>query len=147
MSKITRGLPDDYAELLAKVKERVRSAQYDALKAVNKELVALYQDVGRLIADRQTDAGHGAAIVEQLASDLRREFPNMTGFSRRNVFYMREFYLAYRDLPKVQPMVAQIGWSHNLTILQRCKDPQEQKFYLRMTKKFGWSKKCPHPPD
>ena len=62
------------------------------------------------------------------------------GFSRRNVFYMREFYLTYRDLPKVQPLVAQIGWTHNLIVLQRCSEPLEREFYIRMTKKFGWTK-------
>ncbi|GAB4483138.1 MAG: hypothetical protein OHK006_03230 [Thermodesulfovibrionales bacterium] len=130
----------DYAALLSEVKERVRAAQYAALKAVNKELVALYWDIGRLIVSRQADAVHGAAIAEQLAADLRKEFPGVGGYSRRNIFYMREFYLAYRDLPKVQPMVAQIGWSHNLIILQRCKDPLEREFYIRMTRRFGWSK-------
>ena len=122
MSKLSKRLPDDYAVLLAEVKERIHSAQYEALKAVNKELVALYWDIGKLIAERQTNADHGAAIAEQLAADLRQEFPGVSGYSRRNVFYMREFYLRYCDLPKVQPLVAQIGWSHNLIILQRCKD-------------------------
>ena len=140
MSKLSKRLPDDYAALLAEVKECVRSAQYEALKAVNKELVALYWDIGKLIAERQTNADHGAAIAEQLAADLRQEFPGVSGYSRRNVFYMREFYLAYCDLPKVQPLVAQIGWSHNLNIFQRCKDPLEREFYIRMTRKFGWSK-------
>jgi len=133
------GLPD-YADLLAEVKERVRAAQYAALKSVNKELVALYWDIGRLIINRQTDALHGAAIAEQLAADLRKEFPGVGGYSRRNVFYMREFYVAYRDLPKVQPLVAQIGWTQNLIILQRCKEPLEREFYIRMTRKFGWTK-------
>ncbi len=141
MNKQLKPLPEDYRILLAEVKERVREGQYQALRAVNRELVALYQDIGRLIARRQTVAEHRAAIVEQLARDLRQEFPGMRGFSRRNVFYMREFYLAYRDLPKVQPLVAQIAWTHNLIILQRCKDPLEREFYIRMTRKFGWSKK------
>ena len=140
MTKLSKQLPADYAALLAEVKKRVRSAQYEALKAVNKELVALYWDIGKLIAVRQTNADHGAAIAEQLAADLRQEFPGVSGYSRRNVFYMREFYLAYCDLPKVQPLVAQIGWTHNLIILQRCKDPLEREFYIRMTRKFGWSK-------
>jgi len=130
----------DYAHLLAEVKERIRSAQYEALKAVNKELVGLYWDVGRMIVERQRDTEHGTAIVEQLSSDLRTEFPGISGFSRRNVFYMREFYLLYRDDKRVQPLVAQIGWTHNLVIFQRCKDPLEREFYLRMTRKFGWSK-------
>jgi len=139
MSKVERRLTADYASLLREVKERVRAAQYAALKAVNKELVALYWDIGRLIVSLQADAAHGAAIAEQLASDLRHEFPGVAGYSRRNVFYMREFYLAYRD-QKVQPLVAQIGWTQNLTILQRCKDPLEREFYIRMTRKFGWTK-------
>ncbi len=140
MSEAKQLRPADYAALLAEVKERVRSAQYAALKVVNKELVTLYWDIGRLITSRQADAAHGAAIAEQLAADLRQEYPGVSGYSRRNVFYMREFYLAYRASPKVQPLVAQIGWTQNLIILQRCKDPLEREFYLRMTKTFGWTK-------
>ena len=134
------GMTGDYPRLLAEIKERVRSAQYEALKAVNTELVALYWDIGRLIVERQTDAKHGAAIAEQLSRDLRSEFPGVGGFSRRNIFYMRKFYLLYCNDERVQPLVAQIGWTHNLIILQRCKDPLEREFYLRMTRKFGWSK-------
>lgn len=130
----------DYFQLLSAVKERVRSAQYAALKAVNSELVGLYWDIGRMIVERQADSEHGAAIAERLAEDLRREFPGISGFSRRNIFYMREFYLLHRSDERVQPMVAQIGWTHNLAILQRCKDVLEREFYIRMTRKFGWSK-------
>ena len=137
MSKLAT---NEYARLLAEVKERVRAAQYAALRAVNKELVGLYWDIGRMIAERQVARVHGDAVVEQLAADLRAEFPGVGGFSRRNVFYMREFYIAYRHLPKVQPLVAQIGWSHNLIVLQRCQDPLEREFYIRMTGRFGWSK-------
>jgi len=137
---MTHPLPKDYSTLLSQVKERVRAGQYDALRAVNKELVSLYWDIGRMIAEKQTDAAHGDAIVEQLAADLQAEFPGIGGYSRRNIFYMREFYFSYRNLPKVQPLVAQIGWTHNLIVLQRCKDPLEREFYIRMTKKFGWTK-------
>lgn len=140
MNRSETQLPADYVSLLAEVKERVRTARYAALKAVNKELVGLYWDIGRLIAERQIDSTRGDAIVERLTRDLQAEFPGLSGFSRRNVYYMREFYLLYRDLPKVQPLVAQIGWTHNLAILQRCKSPQESEFYVRMTRKFGWTK-------
>jgi predicted nuclease of restriction endonuclease-like (RecB) superfamily len=137
---MSRLMTNEYARLLAEVKERVRAAQYAAFRAVNKELVALYWDIGRMISERQIAGMHGDAVVEQLAADLRVEFPAVGGFSRRNVFYIREFYLAYRDLPKVQPLVAQIGWTHNLIVLQRCREPLEREFYIRMTKKFGWTK-------
>jgi len=130
----------DYPALLAEVKARIQSAQYTALRAVNKELVGLYWDIGRLIVERQSDAKHGAAIAQRLADDLRDALPGVRGFSRRNVFYMREFYLLYRGDERVQPLVAHIGWAHNLAIMARCKDPLEREFYLRMTRKFGWSK-------
>ena len=105
-----------YGTLLADIKQRVRTAQYAALRVVNKELVALYWDIGRIIAERQGSAAHGDAIAERLALDLRAEFPGLMGFSRRNIFYMRQFYLAYRADAKVQPFVAQISWSHNLVV-------------------------------
>ncbi len=133
-------MPDDYRSLLIEIKERVRSAQYQALKSVNKELVGLYWDIGKLIVERQADAKHGSAIAGQLSKDLRAEFPGVAGFSRRNLFYMREFYLLYKNDDRVQPQVAQIGWTHNLVILQRCKESQEREFYIRMTRKFGWTK-------
>ncbi|KAB2834184.1 MAG: DUF1016 domain-containing protein [Candidatus Brocadia sp.] len=137
MSKAKELIPGNYTSLLSEVKERVRAAQYAALKAVNKELVTLYWDIGCLIVSRQADAAHGSAIAEQLASDLRAEFPGVGGYSRRNVFYVREFYVTYRDLPKVQPLVAQIGWTQNLIILQRCNDPLEREFLHRMENNDG----------
>jgi predicted nuclease of restriction endonuclease-like (RecB) superfamily len=140
MSKTNQLIPDDYAVLLAEVKERVRAAQYDALKAVNKELVALYWDIGRMTTERQAAGAHGTAAVKRLAADLQAEFPGIVGFSWRNLFYMSEFFTTYHDKPKLQPLAAIIGWTQNLVILQRCKDPLEREFYLRMTAKFGWTK-------
>ena len=140
MTDIQPHLPSEYAALLVEVKARVRSAQLAALRAVNRELVGLYWDIGRMIVERGLSAAHGDAVTDHLATDLRAEFPGIAGFSRRNVFYMREFYAAYKDLPKVQPLVAQIAWTHNLIVLQRCKDRLEREFYLRMTAKFGWTK-------
>jgi predicted nuclease of restriction endonuclease-like (RecB) superfamily len=133
-------LPADYNQLLANVKERIRSAQYAALKAVNTELVGLYWDLGRMIVERQNQAGWGTSVVEQLSQDLRREFPGVTGFSVQNLWYMRQFHMEYREHEKLQPLVGEIAWAHNLAIMSKCKDPLEREFYLRMTRKFGWSK-------
>lgn len=128
-------LPEDYAGLLHEIKARIQKAQYEALKAVNKELIALYWDIGRLIVERQRGDTWGKAIAEQLAKDLQAAFPGMSGFSRRNIFYMREFYLCYKEQEKVQRLVAQIGWSHNLIIFQKCKDALEREFYIRTPRK------------
>jgi len=139
-SKISLGKPKDYPGLLTEIKERIRSAQYEALKAVNKELVGLYWDIGRMIVERQDAEGWGKAVVEQLAADLRTEFPGVGGFSASNLWRMKAFFEAYTGLEKLAPLVREIGCSHSLAILERCKDPLEREFYLRMTRKFGWSK-------
>jgi predicted nuclease of restriction endonuclease-like (RecB) superfamily len=131
----------DYPRLLSEVKERIRSAQYDALKAVNTRLVGLYWDIGRMIVERQETEGWGKAVVEQLAIDIRAELPGVGGFSASNLWRMKAFFETYTGLEKLAPLVREIGWSHNLAILERCKDPLEREFYLRMTRKFGWTKK------
>ena len=140
MNKITPNLPEDYAHLLADVQGRVRAAQYAALKAVNKELVGLYWDIGRMIAERQKVEGWGKSVVEQLAKDLQAEFPGVRGYSAQNLWYMRQFFLEYHEDVKLQPLVGEISWAKNLVIMGRCKDPLEREFYIRMTRKFGWTK-------
>jgi predicted nuclease of restriction endonuclease-like (RecB) superfamily len=130
----------NYQELLIEIQERIRSAQYAALKAVNHELIALYWDIGRLIVERQQTADWGKSVVEQLAQDIQSEFPGISGFSVRNLWNMRNFHLTYSQDAKLQPLVAEIGWTHNLVILEKCKDDLEREFYLRMTRKFGWTK-------
>lgn len=131
---------EDYGRLLTEIRERVRSAQYEALRAVNKELVTLYWDIGRIIIERQTGVVWGNAVVERLAGDLRVAFPGIGGFSASNLWRMKAFYEAYASSLKLAPLVREIGWSHNLLILERCADPLEREFYIRMTRKFGWSK-------
>lgn len=133
-------LPEDYGSLLVEVKERIRAAQYQALRAVNKELIGLYWDIGRLIVERQAGDTWGKSIVQQLSGDLQKEFPGIGGFSPSNLWRMKSFFEAYVDSEKLAPLVREIGWSHNLVILERCADPQEREFYLRMTRKFGWSR-------
>jgi predicted nuclease of restriction endonuclease-like (RecB) superfamily len=133
-------LPADYNQLLANVKERIRSAQYAALKAVNTELVGLYWDLGRMIVERQAGETWGKSVVEKLSADLQREFPAVGGFSASNLWRMKAFFELYREDEKLAPLVREIAWAHNLAIMSKCKDPLEREFYLRMTRKFGWSK-------
>jgi predicted nuclease of restriction endonuclease-like (RecB) superfamily len=133
-------LPADYPRLLAEIKERIRTAQYAALKTVNKELVGLYWDIGRMIVDRMAAEGWGKSVVETLAVDLQSEFPGVGGFSASNLWRMKAFFEAYESVEKLALLVREIGWSHNLVILHRCKDPLEREFYIRTTRKFGWSK-------
>jgi predicted nuclease of restriction endonuclease-like (RecB) superfamily len=86
----------EYADLLKNIKERITEAQYEALKSVNKELIALYWDIGRMIVERQDKESWGKSVVELLSKDLQAEFPGIRGFSMQNLWYMRKFYLNYR---------------------------------------------------
>jgi predicted nuclease of restriction endonuclease-like (RecB) superfamily len=135
MAKVS--LNAEYRQFLAEVKEKVYQSQYQAMKQVNKALIGLYWEIGQSIVQKQQQYNWGKSVVETLAKDLQKEFPGMEGFSSRNVWRMRSFYLAYEKLP---PMVAEIGWSHNILIIEKCKDEQARKFYTGMTKKYGWTK-------
>jgi len=131
---------NQYHVFLEAVKNRILKAQYDALKVVNKELIALYWDLGKMIIEKQETLGWGKSVVENLASDLQKEFPGISGFSYRNLWYMRNFYLTYKVNQKMQPLVAEISWTKNVVIMEKCKDDLEKEFYIKMTKKFGWLK-------
>lgn len=130
----------EYKTFLKEIKERIHKAQYDAFKAVNKELITLYWDIGKSIVGKQDKLGWGKAIVETLAKDLQKEFPGIQGFSVQNLWNMRQFYSAYKDNPKLQPMVGEISWTKNVIIMQRCKDDIRREFYIKITEKFGWTK-------
>ena len=137
---MTTNLPSNYPALLGEIKQRIRTAQYEALKAVNKELIALYWDIGRLIMERQTGETWGKSVVGNLADDLRKEFPGISGFSVSNLWRMRLFYAAYADNEKLAPLVREISWTKNILIFEKCKDGLAREFYIRMTRKFGWTK-------
>lgn len=93
-----------------------------------------------MIVERQKGASWGKSVIEHLAGDLQAEFPGTKGFSVRNLWNMRGIFTAYRNQEKLQPLVAEIGWTKNLVILEKCKDHREREFYLQMTKRLGWTK-------
>lgn len=132
--------PDDYSGFLGEIKARIRRGQYDALKAVNKELLSLYWDLGESIHRKQEVLGWGRSVVESLAKDLQLEFPGRNGSSAQNLWLMRQFYTEYSARPNLQPLVREISWSKNLLIMARCKDDLEREFYLKATARFGWTK-------
>jgi len=100
MSELTT---PDYPDFLMEVKARIRAAQYQAMRAVNHELVALYWDLGQSIHQKQETLGWGKAVVENLASDLQAEFPGRAGFSAANLWLMRQFYCEFQGHPILEP--------------------------------------------
>src|SRR5712692_4868400 len=133
-------LPPDYQTFLHNIKARVQQVQLQAVLAVNKELVLLYWHIGRSILERQKAQGWGAKVIDQLATDLHRTFPQMKGFSQRNLKYMRAFALAYPDEQFVQQPAAQIPWFHHCVLLDKVKDDQERQWYIQQTREHGWSR-------
>lgn len=133
-------LPPGYAELLEDLKARIRKAQIKAALSANRELVLLYWQIGREILKRQREEGWGAKVIERLARDLKREFPEMKGLSRANLFYMRAFAEAWPDEAIVQQVVGQIPWGHHCVLLDKVKDPQERIWYIQQTMEHGWSR-------
>jgi len=130
----------EYIKFLNDLKSRIKRAQYQAYRSVNKELINLYWDIGKSIVEKQKKLGWGRKIIQQLAEDLQKEFPENSGFSERNLKYMRKFYLEYNDKPKVQQLVAQIPWGQNIVILTKTKNNYAREYYLRMTIRNAWSR-------
>ncbi|MDR2572220.1 MAG: PDDEXK nuclease domain-containing protein [Oscillospiraceae bacterium] len=152
-----------YGEFIKEIKELIYRHQYEAMKQVNKELIELYWEIGEEIFHRQQQ-GWGKSVVEILSKELQKEFPGVQGFSARNLWLMRRFYVEYTQTPVLHPMgaelvdsklhplgavlnrtqlpalLAEIGWKKNTVIIEKCKDPLEREFYIRITKKFGWTK-------
>lgn len=141
-------------EFIAEIKQKIRSAQYEALKAVNTNLIELYWEIGRQISEKQAESW-GKAIVPALSLELQNEFPGISGFSVRNLWFMAQFYSEYSQIQFVQPLVAQLGendknqipslikeisWAKHIAILNKCKDNLQRQFYIIATKKFGWTK-------
>ncbi|QDT05233.1 hypothetical protein K227x_36320 [Rubripirellula lacrimiformis] len=146
-------VPDDYAEVFEALKARVRQSQTKAMLSVNRELIQLYWDIGRQIAQRQQNVGWGRSVVDRLSKDLRSAFPDVSGFSSRNIWRMRAFFQAYspasENLPqavaeletlKLPPAVAEIPWSHNTLLIEKVKDPVERHWYAAKTLEHGWSR-------
>jgi predicted nuclease of restriction endonuclease-like (RecB) superfamily len=131
---------DGYQILLRELKERIRTARLRAALAVNEELVLLYWGIGREILARQAVEGWGSRVIDRLSADLRRDFPDMTGLSPRNLKYMRTFAEAIPDREFVQQVVARLPWGHVVRLLETAKDATSREWYARQAIENGWSR-------
>ena len=132
--------PMSYQDLLARLKNQIRTAQVRAAVAVNQELVLLYWGIGNEILTRQKGEGWGTRVIDRLAKDLRSEFPDMQGLSARNLGYMKAFAEAWPDEAILQAPLAQLTWYHNLTLLEKVKVREERLWYAEQTTHNGWSR-------
>lgn len=134
-------LENTQIQFIQEIKNQIKRAQYRALQKVNIEQIKLYWSIGKTILERQQQHGWGKAIVEVLALELQKEFVGVNGFSARNLWRMRTLYEQYKNSALIlPPLVAEIPWTHNILILEKCKDEHERFYYINMTKKYRWSK-------
>lgn len=132
-------LPHDYAQVLADLKRRIARERLRVVLSANAAMVVLYWDIGRTILDRQIQEGWGARVIDRLAADLRKAFPDMHGFSPRNLKYMRAFAAAWPDRAIVQRVVAQIPWRSNIALLDKLRSSSIRLWYAEQIIKYGWS--------
>jgi predicted nuclease of restriction endonuclease-like (RecB) superfamily len=130
-----------YLDFVREMKERITFARIIAARSVNRELILLYWDIGKGIAEKQKKYRWGDSIVEMLSKDLQGEFPSLTGFSPRNLWDMKRFYETYSSAPPIlRQLVAELPWGHNILILQRVTEEPARKYYLEAAAKYGWSR-------
>lgn len=130
----------EYLDFRNEITSRIRSAQYEALKAVNKEMIVLYWEIGKRITEQQAALGWGKSVVENLSRDIQKEFPGIKGFGVSNMWDMARFYTEYQSNEILQPLVGEISWSKHIVILTKCKETQQRQFYILATQKYGWTK-------
>ncbi len=122
-----------------KIVNLITQAQNRAYQAVNKELVNLYWQVGKFVSEKVKAGKWGEGIVKQLSDYILSKFPNLKGFNKRGLYRMKQFYETYKDNEKVSPLVTQLTWTNHITILSKCKSPEEKEFYLLTAIKEKWS--------
>ncbi len=133
-------LPHGYANLLVSLKKRIQQERIKAVLSANKALVMMYWDIGNSIIQKQNNEGWGSKIIDRLSYDLKDAFPEMRGFSPRNLKYMRKFAESWPDRGIVQEVLAQITWYHNLALMEKLKKPELRIWYARQTVENGWSR-------
>lgn len=132
-------MPEGYQKVLASIISKIKNAQAKALKSVNQELIEIYRHIGKTIHEKQEQQEWGEGVVERLAKDLQNGFPGMRGFSPRNLWRMKDLYTSYLGSEKLTTLSSEISWSHNVALLSKCKDLLEKEFYMKMSKKNGWT--------
>lgn len=131
-------LPSSYPRLLADIKQTVGESRWRAQRSVNTELIEMYWKIGKAVNTRQQSEGWGTAVVERLAADLRTAFPEMKGWSRTNLFYMRAVAKTWPE--KVPQAVGQLPWGHLRLLLDKVDDPAVRDWYITETVTHGWSR-------
>jgi predicted nuclease of restriction endonuclease-like (RecB) superfamily len=130
----------DYKVLLNGIQKRIQESQLKAMLAVNSELILLYWEIGKMLSEKMQDEGWGAKTIDKLAKDLSSGAPKASGFSARNLRYMRRFFETYKDVPILQRAVAKLPWGHNVILIEKLKSNDQRLWYADQAIENGWSR-------
>jgi predicted nuclease of restriction endonuclease-like (RecB) superfamily len=133
-------LDKSYKDFILDVKQKIYSAKNKAILSANRLMIELYFEIGNQIVINQETLGWGKSVVEQMSKDLQSEFGEKSGYSTQNLWYMRQFYLTYKDSPNLQQLVGEIPWGQNILIFGKCKSEDEQEYYIKNTIEYGWNR-------
>jgi predicted nuclease of restriction endonuclease-like (RecB) superfamily len=144
MSNTMLDIDREYTSLLQSIKEKILRVQLKAVVSVNQELLRFYWELGELIVAKQTTTAWGDGLIRQLSRDLMDAFPEMKGFSARNLKYIRQWYAFYNQQEAIgqQPVaqITQIPWGHNIVIIAKCQTLAEALYYVQNTLAHNWSR-------
>ncbi len=127
----------DFKDIINDIKQEIKSTQYKVAVQSNISLISMYFRLGKILNDNYK---YGNKFIDEVSKDLKIEFPNSTGFSVRNLKYMKKFYLEYKDDELVQQLVAQVPWGHNIVLMEKIKDKEIRKIYAEAILKNGWGR-------
>jgi predicted nuclease of restriction endonuclease-like (RecB) superfamily len=133
--------PGDYLPTLNQIKLLIQTAKAQSLRAVNFEVISLYWEVGKLVLEKTESSKWGSGMIEALSKDIESEYSGISGFSPSNLYRMRAFYSEYKDNEKLALLTREISWTHNFTIMEMVKTPEQREFYIRLANSEGYSVK------
>ncbi|MBU1928195.1 DUF1016 family protein [bacterium] len=133
-------LEKSYKDFILDLKQKIYSAKNRAILSANRLMIELYFEIGNQIIINQETLSWGKSVVEQMSKDLQSEFGEKSGYSTQNLWYMRQFYLTYKDSPNLQQLVGEIPWGQNILIFSKCKSEDEQEYYIKNTIEYGWNR-------
>lgn len=133
-------MSDSYLQFIEEIKKEIRKQRVSVVMNANTSMICLYWNIGKAVLEKQEKEGWGTKVIDRMSKDLKTAFPEMSGFSSRNIKYMRKFAECWPDYEIVQRVVAQIPWRTNITLMDKLKTQEERIWYASKTIENGWSK-------
>lgn len=132
-------MSEGYLQVIDEIKKEIKNQRLSIVLKANSSMICMYWNIGNIILKMQNEEGWGTKVIDRISKDIKDAFPDMKGFSPRNIKYMRKFAEEWADFQIVQQVAAQIPWRSNLILLDKLKNPEERIWYANKALEYGWS--------